>query len=81
MLAAVLLLVGAVLLLIGLVMILVSAFKVSIARGLGVLILWPVGLVLLGKSWKESKLSFLLQLVGAILIGAGILLGPPVSIP
>ena len=81
MLAAVLLLVGAVLLLIGFVMILVNAFKVSIARGLGVLILWPVGLVFLGKSWKESKVSFLLQIAGAILVVAGMLLGPPLNLP
>jgi len=80
MLAAVLLLVGAVLVLIGCALFIVNAFKVSVAWGLGVLLLAPVGLVFLVKNWKESKVSFLLQLGGAILIVAGMLLGPPVSI-
>jgi len=80
MLAAVLLLVGAVLILVGCVMFLVNAFKVSVAWGLGVLLLAPVGLVFLVKNWKESKVSFLLQLGGVILVVAGMLLGSPAPI-
>ncbi len=80
MLAAVLLLVGAVLILIGCVMFIVNAFKVSVAWGLGVLLLAPVGLVFLVKNWKESKVSFLLQLGGVLLVITGMLLGPPASI-
>ena len=80
MLAAVLLLVGAVLILVGCVMFIVNAFKVSVGWGLGVLLLAPVGLVFLVKNWKESKVSFLLQLGGVVLVIVGMLLGPPVSI-
>jgi hypothetical protein len=80
MLAAVLLLAGALLILVGCALFIVKAFKVSVAWGLGVLLLAPVGLVFLVKNWKESKVSFLLQLGGAILVVAGMLLGPPVSI-
>jgi hypothetical protein len=80
MLSAVLLLVGAVLVLIGCVMFIVNAFKVSVAWGLGVMLLAPVGLVFLVKNWKESKVSFLLQLGGVVLIVAGMLLGSPAHI-
>jgi hypothetical protein len=80
MLAAVLLVVGAVLILVGCAMFIVNAFKVSIGWGLGVLLLAPVGLVFLVKNWKESKVSFLLQLGGVVLVIVGFLLGPPVSI-
>ena len=78
MLAAVLLLVGAVLILVGCVMFIVNAFKVSVAWGLGVLLLAPVGLVFLVKNWRESKMSFLLSLGGAALVVVGALLGHPV---
>jgi hypothetical protein len=81
MLTAVLLLVGGLLLLAGSVMFIVNAFRVSVAWGLGVLFLAPVGLVFLVKNWKESKMSFLLSLGGAVLIAAGILLGHPVATP
>ena len=80
MLSAVLLLVGGVLILIGSLMFIVNAFRVSVAWGLGVLLLAPVGLVFLVKNWKESKVSFLLQLGGLALVVVGALLGSPVSI-
>jgi hypothetical protein len=79
MLTAVLMLVGGVLLLIGSVMFIVNAFKVSVAWGLGVLFLAPVGLVFLVKNWRESKMSFLLSLAGAALVVVGMLLGHPVA--
>jgi hypothetical protein len=79
MLAAVLLLVGGVLILIGSVMFIVNAFKVSVAWGLGVLFLAPVGLVFLVKNWRESKMSFLLSLAGGALVIVGVLLGQPVA--
>ena len=47
----------------------------SVAWGLGVLLLPPVGLVLLFKNWRESKTSFLLQVAGLTLVVAGALLG------
>ena len=78
MLTAILMLLGGVLLLVGSVMFIVNAFKVSVAWGLGVLFLAPVGLVFLVKNWKESKMSFLLSLGGAALVVAGVLLGHPV---
>ena len=77
MLTAILMLVGGVLLLVGSVMFIVNAFKVSVAWGLGVLFLAPVGLVFLVKNWKESKMSFLLSLGGAALVVVGALLGHP----
>jgi uncharacterized membrane protein len=77
MLAAVLVLVGGVLVLTGTVIFLVKAFRVSVAWGVGVLLLAPIGIVFLVKNWKESKASFLLQLFGVILMVAGILLGYP----
>jgi hypothetical protein len=80
MLAAVLVLVGGVLILVGFVMFLVNAFKVSVAWGLGVLFLAPIGLVFLVKNWKESKVSFLLQLGGTVLLVVGMFLGSPVTI-
>ncbi len=75
MLTAILVLVGAVMILTGSVMFIVNAFKVSVMWGLGVLLVAPVGLVFLVKNWRESKVSFLLQLGGAILLLAGVLLG------
>ena len=75
MIAAILLLVGGILLLIGCVMFVVNAFRVSVAWGLGVLLLAPVGLVLLFRNWRESRTSFLLQVAGLILVVAGALLG------
>ena len=80
MLAAVLLLVGGVIMLVGSLMFVVNAFKVSVAWGLGVLFLAPVGLVFLVKNWKESKVSFLIQIGGLALVVAGALLGSPVAI-
>jgi len=79
MLTAVLMLVGGVLLLAGSVMFIINAFKVSVAWGLGVLFLAPVGLVFLVKNWKESKLSFLISLGGAALVVTALLLGHPVA--
>jgi hypothetical protein len=81
MLTAVLMITGAVLLLIGSIMFVVNAFKVSVAWGLGVLFLAPVGLVFLVKNWRESKKSFVLSLVGAGLVVAGALLGQPAPTP
>jgi len=80
MLSAVLLLVGGVIMLVGSLMFVVNAFKVSVAWGLGVLFLAPVGLVFLVKNWKESKVSFLIQIGGLALVVAGALLGSPVAI-
>lgn len=80
MLSAILLLLGGVLLLVGCVMFIVNAFKVSVAWGLGVLLLAPVGLVFLVKNWRESKVSFLLQLAGGILMLAGMYLAAPLTI-
>jgi hypothetical protein len=80
MLPAILLLLGGVLLLVGLVMFIVNAFKVSVAWGLSVLLLAPIGLVFLVKNWKESKVSFLLQLAGGILVLAGMYLAAPLTI-
>jgi hypothetical protein len=79
MLSAVLLLLGGVLILLGCVMFIVNAFKVSVAWGLGVLLLAPVGLVFLVKNWKESKVSFLLQLAGGIFVLAGMYLAAPLT--
>jgi len=79
MLSAVLLLVGGVIMLVGSLMFVVNAFKVSVAWGLGVLFLAPVGLVFLVKNWKESKVSFLIQIGGLALVVAGALLGSPVA--
>jgi hypothetical protein len=79
MLTAVLVFVGGGLLLAGSVMFIVKAFKVSVAWGLGVLFLAPVGIVFLVKNWKESKMSFLISLGGAALVVAGVLLGHPVA--
>jgi len=81
MLTAVLMFTGGVLLLIGSIMFVVNAFKVSVAWGLGVLFLAPVGLVFLVKNWQESKKSFLLSIVGAALVVAGAVLGQPVPTP
>ena len=78
MLTAILMILGGVLLLVGSVMFIVNAFKVSVAWGLGVLFLAPVGLVFLVKNWRESKMSFLLSLGGSALIVVGALLGHPV---
>lgn len=76
MLSAILLLLGAVLVLVGMILFLIKAFRVSVAWGLGVLLLAPVGLVFLVKNWKESRTSFLLQLGGAVLLVAGFLTAP-----
>ena len=82
MLSAVLLLVGGVLLLVGLVLFIVSAFRVSSAWGLGVLLMTiPVGFVFVVKNWKQSKVSVLLQLGGVVLLIVAVLLGAPLSIP
>jgi hypothetical protein len=81
MLTAVLLLAGGVLLLVGNIMFIVNAFKVSVAWGLGVLFLPPVGLVFLVKSWNESKKSFLLSFAGGVLLVVGLMLGQPVATP
>ena len=80
MLTAVLMLVGGVLLLVGSVMFIVNAFKVSVAWGLGVLFLAPVGLVFLVKNWRESKVSFLIQLAGAALVVVAVVLGHPAQV-
>jgi len=77
MLTAILMILGGVLLLVGSVMFIVNAFKVSVAWGLGVLFLAPVGVVFLVKNWRESKMSFLLSLGGSALIVVGALLGHP----
>ena len=79
MLSAILVLAGGALVFIGSVMFLVKAFRVSVAWGLGVLFLAPIGLVFLVKNWQESKVSFLLQLGGAALLVVGVLVGSPVS--
>jgi hypothetical protein len=79
MLTAVLMFAGGLLLLVGSIMFVVNAFKVSVAWGLGVLFLAPVGLVFLVKNWRESKKSFLLSLVGAALVVVGLVLGQPVA--
>ena len=81
MLAAVLMLVGGVVLLIGNIMFLVKAFKAGVGWGLGVLILPPVGLVFLVKSWSESKKSFLISIAGAVLFVVGMVLAQPVPTP
>ena len=81
MLTAVLMLAGGILLLIGSIMFIVNAFRVSVAWGLGVLFLAPVGLVFLVKNWQESKKSFLFSIVGAALIIVGALLGQPAPTP
>ena len=75
MVTAVMMLVGGVLLLVGSVMFIVKAFKVSVAWGLGVLLLAPVGLVFLVKNWKESRTSFLLQLAGGALVIVAMIMG------
>lgn len=77
MLTAVLLLVGGVLMLVGVVMFIVNAFKVSVAWGLGVIFLAPVGLVFLVKNWQENKKSFLIQVAGLALVIVGVVLGHP----
>ena len=81
MLTAILIFSGGILLLIGSIMFIVNAFKVSVAWGLGVLFLAPVGLVFLVKNWQESKKSFLLSIVGTVLVIAGVMLGQPVATP
>jgi hypothetical protein len=80
MMSAVLMLVGGVLVLVGSIMFIVNAFKVSVAWGLGVLFLAPVGLVFLVKNWRESKTSFLIQLAGVALVVVAILLGHPAQV-
>jgi hypothetical protein len=72
---------GGVLLLIGCIMFIINAFKVSVVWGLGVILLAPIGLVFLFKNWRENKTSFLLQLVGLVLVVVGVLLGHPVPMP
>jgi hypothetical protein len=80
MMSAVLMLVGGVLVLVGSIMFIVNAFKVSVAWGLGVLFLAPVGLVFLVKNWRESKTSFLIQLAGVALVVVAIILGHPAQV-
>ena len=80
MVAAVLMLVGGVLLLVGSLMFIVNAFKVSVAWGVGVLLLAPVGLIFLVKNWRQSRTSFLLQLGGAALIVVAVLVGHPAPV-
>ena len=80
MLTAVLLLVGGVLVLVGSIMFIVNAFKVSVAWGLGVMLLAPVGLVFLVKNWRESKTSFLIQLAGVALMIVAMILGQPAQV-
>ena len=78
MLGLVLLLTGSLLMLLGSVMFLIKAFRVSVAWGVGVLLLAPVGIVFLVKNWRESRTSFLMQLGGLALFVAGVFLGHPV---
>lgn len=77
MLTIVLVLVGGVLMLVGGVMFIVNAFKVSVAWGLGVLFLAPIGLIFLVKNWQENKKSFFIQIAGLAFVIVGSVLGHP----
>lgn len=76
---AVMMLLGSLLLLVGGVMMIVNAFKTSLAWGLGVLFLWPVGLYFLAKNWQENKKPFFIQLAGLAILMVSLVMAPTVS--
>ena len=79
MMTAVMMLLGSLLLLVGGIMMIVNAFKVSMAWGLGVLFLWPVGLYFLVKNWQENKNPFFMQLAGLAILIVSFVMAPAVT--
>ncbi len=73
--AGALMLIGGLIVLFGTVMFVVTAFRTSVAWGIGTLLFAPVALVFLLRTWNESRKGFLVTLIGAGLMAAGALLG------
>jgi hypothetical protein len=73
--AGALMLVGGLIVLFGTVMFVVTAFRTSVAWGIGALLFAPVALVFLVRKWDESKKGLLVTLTGVGLMAVGALLG------
>ena len=77
--AITLLLVGGLIAFVGAIWMLVVAFRTSVLWGLGCLIVPFVSLIFLVLYWSDAKKPFLYQVLGAILMGVGFAMGPPMT--
>ena len=64
--------IGIVVCIIGGIGLLIAAFKKSILWGIGCLLFAPVSLIFLIAHWSEAKNPFFLQLLGVVLMFAGV---------
>lgn len=67
--------IGGLILFVGTIMFLIAAYQESFLWALGCFLFSPVQLIFLIMYWKDAKKPFFIQLVGAVLFVAGLMIG------